>query len=168
MLRIWSLVPLPLQNPPYTCGSSQFMHCLKDSEYNLANVWNEWNCLVVLTFFGITLLWDWNENWPFPVLWPLLSFPNLLAYWVQHFHSIVFCILNSSAGIPSPLIALFVVMLPKAHLTSYSRMSSSRWVTTPSWLCGSLRSFLYSSSVYSCHFCLIPVLILGYYHFCPL
>ena len=24
--------------------------------------------------------WDWNENSPFPVLWPLLSFPNLLAY----------------------------------------------------------------------------------------
>ena len=23
---------------------------------------------------------DWNENWPFPDLWPLLSFPNLLAY----------------------------------------------------------------------------------------
>ena len=35
-------------------------------------------------------LWDWNENWPFPVLWALLSFPNLLAYWVQHFHSIIF------------------------------------------------------------------------------
>ena len=25
-----------------------------------------------------------------PVLWPLLSFPNLLVYWVQHFHSIIF------------------------------------------------------------------------------
>ena len=35
-------------------------------------------------------LWDWNENWPFPVLWPLFFFPNLLAYWVQHFHSIIF------------------------------------------------------------------------------
>ena len=30
--------------------------------------------------FGIVLLWDWNENQPFPVLWPVLSFPNLLAY----------------------------------------------------------------------------------------
>ena len=30
-------------------------------------------------------------------------------------------------------------------------MSGSRWVITPSWLPGSLRSFLYSSSVYSCH-----------------
>ena len=36
------------------------------------------------------LSWDWNENWPFPVLWLLLSFVNLLAYWVQHFHSIIF------------------------------------------------------------------------------
>ena len=28
-------------------------------------------------------------------------------------------------------------MLPKAHLTSHSRTSSSRWVITPSWLSGS-------------------------------
>ena len=26
--------------------------------------------------------WDWNENWPFPVLWPLMSFQNLQAYWL--------------------------------------------------------------------------------------
>ena len=45
---------------------------------------------VVWIFFGITFLWFWNENWPCPVLWPLLSFPNLLAYWVQHFHRIIF------------------------------------------------------------------------------
>ena len=45
---------------------------------------------VVWVFFGIAFLWDWNENWPFPVLWPLLSFPNLLAYWVQHINSIIF------------------------------------------------------------------------------
>ena len=52
-----------------------------------------------------------------------------------------FRIWNSSAGISSPLLALFVVMLPKAHLTSYSRMSGSKWVTTSSWLTGSLRDF---------------------------
>ena len=28
--------------------------------------------------------------WPFPVLWLLLSLPNLLACWVQHFHNIIF------------------------------------------------------------------------------
>ena len=49
----------------------------------------------------------------------------------------------------------FLVVLPKAHLTSHSRMSVSRWVITPSWLSGSWRSFLYSSSVYSCHLILI-------------
>ena len=43
----------------------------------------------------------------------------------------------------------FVVILPKAHLTLHSRMSGSRWVIPPSWLSGSWRSFLYSSSVYS-------------------
>ena len=47
-----------------------------------ASVWDECNCVVVWAFFGIVFLWDWNENWPFPVLWPLLNFPNLLAYWV--------------------------------------------------------------------------------------
>ena len=46
-------------------------------------------------------------------------------------------------------------MLPKAYLTSHFRMSVSRWVITPSWLSRSWRSFLYSSSVYSCHIFLI-------------
>ena len=63
---------------------------LKDCEHDLASMWNECNCMLVWMLFGIVLLWDWNENWPFPVLWPLLSFPNLLAYWVQHFNSIIF------------------------------------------------------------------------------
>ena len=62
---------------------------LKDFEHDLANMWNECNC-AIWTFFGIAFLWDWNENWPFSVLWPLLSFPNLLAYWMQHFNSIIF------------------------------------------------------------------------------
>ena len=63
---------------------------LKDFEHYLATVWHEYNCAVVWISFGIAFLGEWNENWHFPVLWPLLSFPNLLAYWVQHFHSIIF------------------------------------------------------------------------------
>ena len=63
---------------------------LENFEHYFTSVWDECNCAVVWTVFGIAPLWDWNENWPFPVLWPLLSFPNLLAYWVQHFHSIIF------------------------------------------------------------------------------
>ena len=63
---------------------------LENFKHYFASVWDECNCVVFWVFFGIAFLWDWNENWPFPVLWPLLSFPNLLAYWVQHFHSIIF------------------------------------------------------------------------------
>ena len=80
---------------------------------------------------------------------------------------------NSSTGIPSPPLAWFTVMLPKAHLTSHSRMSGSRWVIIPSWLSGSWRSFLYSSSVDSCHlflifyFCYIDTISVLYYaHLC--
>ena len=52
---------------------------LENFEHYFASVWNMYNCVVVWTFFGIAFLWDWHENWPFPVLWPLLSFQNLLA-----------------------------------------------------------------------------------------
>ena len=36
---------------------------LKDCEHCLACMWNECNCAVVWTFFGISPFWDWNENW---------------------------------------------------------------------------------------------------------
>ena len=84
--------------------------------------------------------------WVFPICWHVEC---------STFTASSFRIWNSSTGIPSPPLALFVVMLPKAHLTSHSRMSGSRLVITPSWLSGSWRSFLYSSSVYSCHLFLI-------------
>ena len=63
---------------------------LENFEHYFASMWDECNWVVVWTFFSIAFLWYWSENWPFPVLWPLLSFPNLLAYRVQHFHSIIF------------------------------------------------------------------------------
>ena len=53
--------------------------CLENFEHYFTSVWDKCNCVVVWAFFGIAFLWDWNENWPFPVLWPLLSFPKLLA-----------------------------------------------------------------------------------------
>ena len=93
MLAIWSLVPLPFLKPAWTSGSSQFRYCWSLTWRILSITlleWDECNCAVVWAFFCIAFLWDWNKNWPFPVLWPLLSFPNLLAYWVQHFHSIIF------------------------------------------------------------------------------
>ena len=126
----------------------------KDFEHYLAKLWNTCSCAVVWTCLGIAFFGDWNENWPFPVLWPLLSFPNCWHIECSTFTASSLRTWNSSAGIPSPPLALFIVMLPKAHLTSHSRMSGSRGVITPLWLSGSLRSFLYGS-VYSCHLFLI-------------
>ena len=47
---------------------------LESFEHYFTSVLDECNCAVVWAFFGIAFLWDWNENWLFPVLWPLLSF----------------------------------------------------------------------------------------------
>ena len=55
---------------------------LENFEHYFSSMWDECNCVVVWAFFGIAFLWDWNENWPFPVLWPRLSFPYLLVFWV--------------------------------------------------------------------------------------
>ena len=63
---------------------------LGNFKHYFTSMWDECNCVVVWAFFEIAFLWDSNENWPFLVLWPLLSFPNLLANWVQHLHSIIF------------------------------------------------------------------------------
>ena len=40
---------------------------LGNFERYFTSVWDECNCGVVWAFFGIAFLWDWNENWPFPV-----------------------------------------------------------------------------------------------------
>ena len=89
-----------------------------------------------------------DHCWVFQICWHIEC---------SSFTALSFKIWNNLTGIPSPPLALFIVMLPKAHLTSHSRMSGSRWVRviTPSWLSASWRSFLYSSSVYSCHLFLI-------------
>ena len=58
---------------------------LENFKHYFAGVWDDCNCAVVWTFFGIAIFGDCNENRPFPVLWLQLSFPNLLTYWVQQF-----------------------------------------------------------------------------------
>ena len=94
-LNIWMfLVHVPLKSG------------LENFEHYFASMWDECYCAVVWTFFGTAFLWDWNVNWPFTVLWPLLSFPSLLAYFIPT----SFRIWNSSAGIPFSPLAL--VMLP--------------------------------------------------------
>ena len=73
MLAIWSLVPLRFLKPAWTSGSSRFTYCWslvwRILSMTFTSVWDECNCVVVWAFFSIAFLWDWNENWSFPVLW---------------------------------------------------------------------------------------------------
>ena len=148
-VAIWSLVPLPF--PSHISGSSWFTYCwsLAWSILIITLLECEMSAIVHILWHCPSLGLEWKQV--FSSLWPQLNFPNLLIYWVWHFSSIIFYNLNSLAGIISPPLALFIAMLPKAHLTSHSRMSGSRWVIIPLWLSGSWRSLLYSLSVYSCH-----------------
>ena len=43
------------------------MPSLEDLEHYLASIWNACSCAVVWTFFAITLIWYWNESWPFVI-----------------------------------------------------------------------------------------------------
>ena len=170
MLAIWSLVPLPFLKPTWTSGISWFTY-----DWSLA--WRilsitlpacEMSAIVqfehsfALSFFGIGMKTDrfqsYGHCWIFQICWHIEC---------STFTASSFRIWNSSTRIPSPPLALFVVMLPKAHLTSHSRMSGSRWVITPSWLSGSWKSFL-DSSVYSCHLFLISCVFVMSHYFCPL
>ena len=62
-----------------------------------------------------------GQFWVFQICWHIEGSTLMASF---------FRILNSSAGFLSPPLALLVVMLSKAYLTSHFRMSGSRWVTT--------------------------------------
>ena len=113
-----------------------------------ADMW-QFEHSLALPFFGIgmktELFQSFGHCWVFQICWHIQC---------STFTASSFRIWSSSTGIPSPPLALFIVLLPKAHLSSHSRMSGSRWVITPCWLYGSWRSVLYSF-VYSCLLLLI-------------
>ena len=125
-----------------------------------------------LTFFSTALLGNWDEDGPFHSCGQGWVFQMCWHIECSTSRAPSFRILNSSAGISSSPLALWAAVLHKAHLTSHSRMSGSEWVTTPtpSWLSRSLRSFLYSSYMYSFHLFLnssasirsLPVSVLYY------
>ena len=104
-------------------------------------MWDECSCVVFWVFFGIGMKTDLFQSCGYC---RVSKFADILS-------ALSLRIWNSSTGFSSPPLALFIAILPKAHLTSHSRMSGSRWVITPSWLSGPWRFFLYSSSVYSCY-----------------
>ena len=143
---------------------------LEDFEHYLTSMGDECNCLVVWTFlvlpfFGIGMRTDLFQ--------PLLGFPNLLAYWVQHlFTASSFRILNSSARIPSSPLTLLAAALPKAHLILYSTVFGSEWEITPSSLAGSLNSFLVQFCVFFPSlldlFCFYRVIFISEQGYCSL
>ena len=115
---------------------------LENFEHYFDTMWDECNCAVFWTFFGTAFLGtrmktdlsqSYGHCWVFQICWHI----ECSTFTVSSIK-----IWNSSTGMPSPPLALFMVMLPKAHLTPHSRMSGSRWVITPSWLSGSWRSSL--------------------------
>ena len=96
---------------------------LENFEHYFTSVRDDCNCAVVWAFFGIAFLWigmktdlfqSCGHCWVFQICWHIEC---------STFTASSFRIWNSSTGIPSPPLALFLVMLPKAHLTSHSRMS---------------------------------------------
>ena len=138
MLAIWSLIPPPLLNPAWTSGSSLFTYCwslawrilsitLLACEMSAIVRWFEHS--LALPFFGIRMKTDLFQSCGhccvFQICWHIEC---------STFTASSFRIWNSSTGILSPPLALFIVMLPKAYLTLHSRISGSRWVVTPSWL----------------------------------
>ena len=108
---------------------------MQDFKHYHTSMGDECNCLMVSTFFSTTLFVNWDEDWPFPVLWPLhLVFQICWHIKCSTLMASSFRVLNSSTGIPSYPLALLAAaaVLPKAHWTSFSRMSVSGWLTTPS------------------------------------
>ena len=145
MLAIWSLVLLPFLNSALTSGSSQFIYCWSLVWRTLSITLLACEMSARLQFFEHSLalpcfrmgmktdlFQSHGHCWVFQICWHI-DFST--------FTTSSFRIWNSSTGIPSPSPALFIVMLPKVHLTLHSRMSGSRWVITPWWLSGSWRSF---------------------------
>ena len=127
MLAIWSLVPLPFLNPTWTSRNFLVHVLLKPGlekfEHHFASVWDECNSVVVWTFFDIAFLWNVMKTdlfqscglcWVFQICWHIEC---------STFTASSYRIWNSSSEIPSPQLALLVVMLPKAHLILHSRMS---------------------------------------------
>ena len=79
---------------------------LENFEHYFTSVWDECYYAVVWAFFGIAFLWDWNENcghcWVFQMCWRIEC--NTLTEIAQ-----LKCL--------HPLLALFLVVLPKTHLS---------------------------------------------------
>ena len=116
MSAIWSLVPLPFLNPAWTSGSSWFTYCwsLTWRIFSItllacqSAIVQPFEHSLALPFFGIGMKTDFFQSyghcWVFQICWHIEC---------STFTASSFRIWNSSTGIPSPPLALFIVMLPK-------------------------------------------------------
>ena len=138
ILAIWSLIPLLFLKLVWTSGSSQFMYCwslawkilsISLIACEMSEIVQQFEHFLALPLFGIGMKTDLFQScghcWVFQICWHIEC---------STFTASSFRIWNSWIEIPSPTLALFVVMFLKAYLTSHSSMSGSRWVITPSWL----------------------------------
>ena len=114
---------------------------LENFKHYFASMWDSaivwyFERSLALCFLGIGMKTDLFQScghcWVFQICWHIVH---------STFKASSFSIWNSSIRLPSPPLALFEVILPKAHLTLHSRISGSRWVITWSWLSGSWISF---------------------------
>ena len=67
-LEIWKLLVHIMLKPS-----------MQDFKHDLTSMEDGCNCPMVSTFCSTTLLGNWDEDRPFPVLWPLLGLPDLLT-----------------------------------------------------------------------------------------
>ena len=136
MLANWYLALLPFPNLAWTSGSSWFMYywslawrilSITLLACEMSAIMQQFEHSLALPFFGIwmkTYLYQsCGHCWVFQIFWHI----KCSTFIASSFRS-----WNTSIGIPSPPLALFIVMLPKAHLTLHCRMSGSRWMITPS------------------------------------
>ena len=134
MFTIWSLVPLPFLKPAWTSGSSQLTYCWSLTwrilsttllACEMSAIVQEFEHSLALPFFGIRMKTDLFQScdhcWAFQISWHIEC---------STFTASSFRIWNSSTGIPSPPLALFVVMLSKHLFLLY-------WLCQSLWLCGS-------------------------------
>ena len=136
MLEIWFLIPLPFLKPAGTSGSSRFTYCWSLAwrilsitllACEMSSIVQSFEHSLALPLFGVRIKTDLFQSfglcWVFQILWHIEC---------STFIASSFRIWNCTTGIPSPPLALFVVMLSKPHLTSHSRMYGSRSVITSS------------------------------------
>ena len=120
MLAIWSLVPLPFLNPVCTSGSSWFTYCWSPAWRILSTtllvceisaIVQQFEPSLAFPFFEIGMKTDLFQScghcWVLQICWHN-KYSTLTAS--------SFRIFNSSAGIPSPPLALFIIMLPTAQI----------------------------------------------------